>query len=307
MLPIGSLSRGSFSGGFAFVDYLVRNKHKYWQILPLNPRDDYGSPYNSPNSLSIDRGYGTKKEWLTLKKYANAKGIKIIGDVPYFITPQEKKDLFIKGLYAGAPPDVYSKKGQYWGLPVFDWHDRFDQNMTHLLKRLKLATELYDVIRLDHFRGYCALWAVPKPYKSGRRGHWLKVPGDKIMKKIREKFPKTTFIAENLGVITPNVEILRRKYQLLGSKVLIWHRNSLVKKDEVLYSSVHDSNTLLGHTKKNAHVKKLIAEGKRTKAAIFIFAMQDILGLGSSARLNKPGKKSGNWKWRLTNDDLRVG
>ena len=307
LLPIGSLPRGRFSDGYAFVDYLAKHKHKYWQILPLSPRDSFGSPYNSPNSLKIDPGYGTKSQWLELKKYANAKGIKIIGDVPYFITPQEKKDLFLKGLYAGAPPDVYSKKGQYWGLPVYNWKDKFDQNLKYLLQRLEQATKLYDVIRLDHFRGYCALWVVPKPYKSGRRGHWLPVPGSKIMKKVREEFPKTTFIAENLGVITPRVESLRKKQGFLGSKVLLWHKVSSVKKDEVLYTSVHDSNTLLGEVKSQKKVQKLLSQAQKSRAKILMWAMQDILGLGSSARLNKPGKKGGNWKWRLSDDDLRTG
>lgn len=302
LLPISSLPSGNFADGHRFVDYLVKNGHRYWQVLPLCPRDDFGSPYNSLDSTAIDAKYGTERDWWRLKDYANTRGIKIIGDLPYFISRQEGEGLFLPKLFSGAPPDVYSKRGQFWGHPVYDWGARFSANLGNFVKRLGVACRFFDIVRLDHFRGYAAVWVVLWPKRTGRRGFWLKVPGEKILSAVRKVYPDKVFIAEDLGVITSDVEALRKKFHFLSSKVMLWHKPEEVKNDCVLYTSVHDSNTVAGFTRSRTAAQKFIEEGKRSGAKIFIMAMQDILNLGSGARLNRPGTLRGNWQWKLPRD-----
>ncbi len=314
LLPVGSIP-GGFSGAYRFVDWLTKGKQKYWQVLPLNPRDSYLSPYNSPNSLAIDQKYGSKNDWFALKKYANNRGIKIIGDVPYFVAWKSRefeanKRLFLLGkggrprFFSGAPPDVYSRKGQFWGHPLFDWEVEFDRNLAFFLQRLTWACRLYDVVRLDHFRGYSGVWAIPVGRKSGKSGQWLPVPGEKILAVARAEFPRRVFIAEDLGVITAEVEGLRKKFKFLGSSVMLWNKVSEVKKDEVLYTSVHDSETVRGFSHDDRAAARFINRGMDSRATIFIIAMQDVLNLGSSARLNHPGKPAGNWGWQINETDL---
>ncbi|MEK7127804.1 MAG: 4-alpha-glucanotransferase [Patescibacteria group bacterium] len=288
LLPISCLPKGKFSDGYQFVDWLVKNKYDYWQVLPLSPRDEFGSPYDSPNSLAIDPGYGAEDEWFALKNYANKKKIKIIGDLPYFITRTERDDLFIKGLFAGAPPDCFRKSGQRWGLPVYDWENKFAQNLKYLLKRIRRALALFDMVRLDHFRGYEAVWVYPGKI-------WLKVPGKRILKKVREEFPKQIFIAEDLGVITSEVKNLRKKFNFLGSAVIQFGENN--NRDIVYYTSTHDTPTLKGFYGKESaiYLNKVLG----SPAAIKIIPMWDILKLGNSARFNKPGTKRDNWGWKV--------
>ncbi|MEK7565837.1 MAG: 4-alpha-glucanotransferase [Patescibacteria group bacterium] len=218
----------------------------------------------------------------------------IIGDLPYFITKTERDDLFVEGFLAGAPPDRYTQKGQYWGLPIFDWEHKYEENLAYLLKRLHRAFSLFDVVRLDHFCGLAAVWAIPAKYKSGKKGDWLKVPGERILTKIRQKFPDKILIAEDLGIITPEVTELRKKFGLLGTKVMVFGARK-VKKDEVLYSSTHDTMGM-GKIREFRDVREL---GERSGAKIFIIPMWDILGLGKGFRFNRPGRKGGNWQWRI--------
>ena len=301
LLPVSSLPHGRFSEGRKFVDWLVSQNYKYWEVLPLNPRDEFGSPYNSPSSLTIDPKYGSKKEWLALKNYANSYGVKIIGDLPFFASAgsreyQNNKQYFLTDQLSGASPDYYSKKGQLWGHPQYNWEVLEKDNFQFFFKRLKIALKLYDLVRLDHFRGYHAVWSVPKKYKSAKRGKWVKVPGEKLFKLLRKKYPKQIFIAENLGHIIPAVEKLRQKFKFLGSAVIQFGENN--SEDLVYYTSNHDSETLVGRFGKES--LKYLAKVLDAPAAIKIIPMWDVLGLGNEARFNKPGTKKGNWKWKLS-------
>lgn len=301
LLPVSSLPHGRFAEGKKFVDWLVKNGYKYWEVLPLNPQDDFGSPYNSSSSLTIDPKYGTKVKWLALKKYANSRGIKIIGDLPFFVSAgsieyQTNKQYFLEGQISGAPPDYYSKKGQLWGHPQYNWEVLEKDNFRFFFKRLKNALGLYDIVRLDHFRGYHAVWSIPSSKRTAVNGKWTKVPGDKLFKLLRRKYPKQIFIAEDLGHITPAVEDLRQKFKFLGSAVIQFGENN--NEDLVYYTSNHDSQTLVGHYGKKL-APKYLQKVLNSSAAIKIIPMWDILGLGNEARFNKPGTNKNNWKWRL--------
>lgn len=302
LLPVSSLP-GGFAGGKRWVDWLVSAKQHYWQVLPLNPRDGFGSPYNSPRPFAIDSGYGTKKEWFDLKRYANREGVEIIGDLPYFVASGPKR-LFLPGVFSGSPPDYYNKRGQYWGHPIYDWDGRFKENLAFLERRLTQAGGLYDVVRLDHFRGYAAVWAVPKGARSGRKGKWLAVPGERILKAVCRTLSGRRLIAEDLGVITEDVERWRQICGLLSTKVMLWHKREEIKRDCVLYTSVHDSNTVRGYTRSRTAVWRFIRIGMESEARLFVMAMQDVLNLGAEARLNRPGRAGGNWRWKMEWNNL---
>jgi 4-alpha-glucanotransferase len=150
---------------------------------------------------------------------------------------------------------------------------------------------LFDLLRLDHFRGYGAVWVYPP--KS-----WLAVPGERILQAVKNKFPDKTFIAEDLGVITEEIAALRRKFGFWGMKVLVWDDPAKIEADSVVYTSVHDSSPLRGRFSQEK-VEDLISQARQSPAKILIYAMQDLLGLGEEARLNRPGTKKNNWNWKI--------
>lgn len=299
LLPVSCLA-GFGDKAYRFVDWMSQNHYHFWEVLPLNPRDDCGSPYNSHSSLTIDPNYGTLKQWLKLKKYANDRKIKIIGDLPFFVSKnsieyQKYKKFFLTDQFSGAPPDYYTKKGQFWGHPQYNWEALEKDNFRFFFQRLEIARGLFDIVRLDHFRGYHAVWSIPKKYHSGRKGQWVLVPGEKLFKILRQKYPGEIFIAENLGHMTPGVEDLRQKFGFLGSAIIQFGENNA--KDIVYYTSNHDSETLAGRFGKNA--PKYLQKVLESPAKIKIIPMWDLLGLGNKARFNKPGTKKGNWQWKL--------
>ena len=293
LLPISSLPSGRFKDGYRFVDWLVDNKYKYWQILPLNPRDSLGSPYNSKDITGIDPAYGTRNEWFKLKKYANNKGIKIIGDLPFFVPgdsleARKHPEFFDFRHKSGAPPDKFRKNGQRWGHPQYSWEAIEKNGFKLFLSRFKWTIKMFDLVRLDHFSGYEAVWILPDK-------KWVKVPGEKLFTVAKKHFGQLPFIAEDLGVITPSVEQLRKKFHFLGSAVVQFGENN--NKDIVYYSSTHDTDTLRGHYGRNW--EKYLDKVLKADAQIKIVPMWDILGLDNRARFNRPGTKKGNWKWRL--------
>lgn len=302
LLPVSSL--GGFSpAAYRFIDFLKAAGQKYWQVLPLNPRDACGSPYNSPDSLAIDPAYGSMTDWFKLKKYANHQGIKIIGDLPFFVARGSREYIanqkyFLAGFFSGAPPDNFSPKGQFWGHPQYDWRAMEGDGFNFFLTRLGYALKLFDIVRLDHFRGYHAVWMIPGGKRTAVSGQWAETPGEKLFKIVREKYPAKLIIAEDLGHITTQVEKLRRRFGFLATRVLVFHPRRIIE-NCVLYTSVHDSDTVVGTTKKPDSHWKYMARGMKSKAAIFIAPMQDVLGLGSRARFNRPGTKKGNWQWQL--------
>jgi len=281
------------------------------------------------------------KQWLDIKSYANNNGIKIIGDIPIYISADSvdawtNPDIFImdddrKPLeVAGVPPDYFSSTGQLWGNPIFNWEKLLETNFEWWIERIKANLKLYDIIRIDHFRGFEAYWTVPFGEETAINGRWVKAPGHELYEAIRQQLGNVEIIAEDLGVITPEVEKLRDHFGLPGMKVLQF-ADYLNPKDEylphnypnncVVYTGTHDNDTsvswfqsLSDEAKKNITDYfmsenssihwVLIRAAWQSVANMAIAPLQDVLGLGGESRMNVPGAASGNWSWRFRHGDL---
>lgn len=281
-------------------------------------------------------------QWSELKSYANERGIKIIGDMPIFVAFDSadvwaSKDLFKldeKGYplsVAGVPPDYFSATGQLWGNPVYDWDVMKADGFRWWVLRITHQLKLYDFIRIDHFRGFEAFWAVPYGEETAVNGEWIKAPGEELFWKIRQSLgTDIPIIAENLGVITPEVEALRDKFALPGMKVLQFAFDSDAKNpflphmsiaNSICYTGTHDNDTTLGwyntasdYTRKHCKeylrigsegvVKAMIATALSGISRMAVVPLQDYLELGSEGRMNTPGAVCGNWSWRCKTGDF---
>ncbi|MDD5010580.1 MAG: 4-alpha-glucanotransferase [Phycisphaerae bacterium] len=285
------------------------------------------------------------QQWFDLKKYCNQRGIKIIGDIPFYVASDsadvwENPDIFKltkskkPRFIAGVPPDYYSRTGQLWNNPVYDWKILKKTNYRWWIWRIKHNLTMFDIVRLDHFRGFFAYWQVPAKHKTAVNGRWIKGPGEDFLKELFRHFPKSRFIAEDLGFITADVREAIEKYGLKSTKVLLFafnendsanpHRLCGCPKNSVLYTSTHDSNTARGWFEKQANYiqkkklfeyigrpvsasqvsRRLIHLAEKTVSDTVIIPMQDILGLGEKGRMNRPATIRGNWRWRLQKGKL---
>lgn len=280
------------------------------------------------------------QQWQSLRSYAHRKRIKIIGDMPIYVNQdsadvwanQELFDLKSDGgpvAVSGVPPDYFSKKGQRWGNPLYRWNELQKTGYDWWLKRFKRNAALYDCVRIDHFRGLVAYWRIPALHKTAKKGHWVKVPVVDFLKTVRKKFPDLSIIAEDLGLITPDVRKVMKQFKLPGMRVLQFgfdgdptkniNHPSQITKDCVVYTGTHDNNTTRGWFEEEAspQAKKRLAQclGEEpnpetisallikvallSKAHTVIIPLQDYLGLPSRARINKPARPRGNWTWKL--------
>lgn len=278
-------------------------------------------------------------QWNDLKKYANERGIKIIGDVPIFIA-YDSADLWAnKHLFtvneegfletvAGVPPDYFSPTGQLWGNPLYRWEEMEKNNFAWWKKRISAVFELVDIVRIDHFRGLEAYWEIPGNALTAETGRWVKAPGDKLFTELRKEFGELAIIAEDLGVITDEVRALRDKFNFPGMKIMQFafgengDKNFLPHryiKNCVVFSGSHDNDTTRGFFEEEKAKGSGIFEwaqkylnyyGNDVRFAVIkaayssvantvIIPMQDILNLGSEARMNFPGRPYGNWQWRF--------
>jgi len=284
--------------------------------------------------------YEFNLQWTALKKYANKKGIKIIGDLPIYVAYDsadvwaDTKQFLLKDglptLVAGCPPDAFSKDGQLWGNPIYDWEYMEKDGYKWWIRRINYVLELYDVVRIDHFRGFESFYAIPYGDKTAKNGKWMKGPDMKLF----EKLGKLPIIAEDLGFITPQVRKLLKNSGFPGMKVLQFAFETREESDYlphnyekncVVYTGTHDNDTIIGWTKTadKADVemaRRYLQVGDEgfnwamMRAALMsvadtaILMMPDLLGLGSEARINTPSKLGGNWNWRIgegcTNDWL---
>ncbi len=280
------------------------------------------------------------KQWKELRKYANEKGIKIIGDMPIFIAYDSSdlwanKNLFTvdeKGnltFVAGVPPDYFSATGQLWGNPLYKWDVMEKDDFLWWRKRFSSLFELVDIVRIDHFRGFEAYWKIPGDAKTAEPGKWVKAPGEKLFNTLKKHFGELPILAEDLGVITPPVEALRDQFGFPGMKVLQFAFGEGMERkflphnfvpNCVVYTGTHDNDTtrayfekekekdgdIFIHTQKYLNyfnddiLSELIRVAYASVAAIVIIPMQDILNLGTEARMNFPSTTGGNWAWRFT-------
>jgi 4-alpha-glucanotransferase len=272
-----------------------------------------------------------EREWRALRAYASERGIRIMGDVPIYVADGSAEhrahpELFREGVVAGAPPDALSKLGQHWGNPLYDWPTHRATGYRWWIERFRRTFELVDVARLDHFRGFVAYWEIPSHHKTAKRGRWRAGPGRELFDAVARELGEPAFVAEDLGLITPAVYRLRDELGLPGMVVLQWafggarrnpHRLENHGENLVVYPSTHDTDTARGWfeslpprqrdaTGLDPHdpAWSLIELALSSHADLAIVPAQDVLSLGSDARMNRPGTPRGNWSWRLRRGQL---
>jgi 4-alpha-glucanotransferase len=285
------------------------------------------------------------EQWGRLKKYCNEKNVSFIGDLPFYVS-YDSADVWANPevfylndekrptVVSGVPPDYFSKTGQLWGTPIFNWSLMKERGYEWWYKRIGQNLKWCDMIRLDHFRAFSAYWEVPAHHKTAIDGHWVEGPGNHIFDVFKDKFPDLPIIAEDLGTIDDEVRNLMQDYNLPGMKVLLFAfgpgmpQNPYILhnhvKDCVAYTGTHDNNTVVGwwrneadeESKKNLQqylgrdIKTenvhdvLVSMVMMSVASIAIFPLQDLLGLGEEAIMNRPGTVKDNWCWRYTADQI---
>jgi 4-alpha-glucanotransferase len=285
------------------------------------------------------------KQWKQLKAYSNQKGIQLFGDLPFYVSYDSadvwsNQDIFCldkKGnmiSVAGVPPDYFNEDGQLWGMPIFNWEEMKRQRYRWWIKRFRKNMEMFDLIRLDHFRAFVEYWEVAATEKTAKKGSWNPGPGAHIFEAIKKELGSLPFVAEDLGDIDDTVYELRDRFNFPGMKVLQFaFSDNMAKSDHIphnyspnfiVYTGTHDNNTTVGWYckdmdgkegknisdylgkplhEKNIH-RELIRLAYSSVAKIAIIPLQDILGLDESCRMNKPASTNGNWEWRLMPQQL---
>ena len=282
-------------------------------------------------------------QWRQIQQYASDKGVLLFGDMPIYVAQDSadawaSPDLLLLDengnpeLVAGVPPDYFSADGQLWGNPVYDWDAHAAGEYTWWLSRLRHSLHMSDLVRVDHFRGFESFFAVQRNAKTARNGEWHKGPGNALFDALENSFGKLPIVAEDLGIITPEVDALRHRYRIPGMKVLQFE---VLRKDFdisdiedncVCYTGTHDNDTTAGWYRGNPggdadsskirQTRKLIRDNCNgramtihhdmirlafsSEARLAIAPLQDFLGLGSAARLNTPGTGAANWCWRAS-------
>lgn len=289
--------------------------------------------------------FAAARQWVALKRYCNTRGIHIIGDIPIYVDYDsadvwahqdnyklggDKKPLAV----AGVPPDYFSKTGQLWGNPVYRWDVMKETGFSWWVKRVSHNLKLFDIVRIDHFRGLIAYWEVPAGAENATDGKWIEAPAVDFLNALLKIDPFLPIVAEDLGIITPDVREVIRKYDLPGMKVLLFAFDSNtatgpyiphnVAENSIIYTGTHDNNTARGWFENEATTEtkgrlfeylgrevaadvlpwEMIRLAMMSRANTAIFPMQDLLCLGSDARMNTPGTARGNWRWRLSFEQL---
>lgn len=281
------------------------------------------------------------RQWEKLRRYVHSKGIQIIGDIPIFVAHDSadvwaNPELFFltsagqPKVVAGVPPDYYSATGQLWGNPLYRWKYHKQTGFAWWIQRMQAVLKLVDIIRLDHFRGFAGFWQVPGKAKTAENGRWVKAPGKAFLGAVKTALGDLPLIAEDLGVITPDVEDLRDSFNLPGMKVVQfawWSTPSDTFMPHnhvpncVVYTGTHDNDTARGWYQRVSEEERsfyrryqgrdgsdvawdLIRTAWRSVGIMALAPMQDFLDLGNEARMNYPGNPSGNWSWRMPDGAL---
>ena len=400
-----SLPNPSLNDALRFLRWLHDHGYNAWQMLPITPPDEHGSPYASPTAFAtwpeLMRGdsaepmgeddywledwglYAAIKEahehrpwyrwpeplrdrhpeameayrdrakhhvheqrlvqhaWGRLTVAADELGVSLIGDVPMFVSHDSAdvwahRQLFqlnaegMPDVVAGVPPDYFSEGGQKWGTVLYDWNAHRKEGWRWWKERMRRMLRLFDVVRFDHFRGIHSNWAVPVEDDDARNGRWQDGPADELLNALREVATRPDqILAEDLGIVPPEVVEMRRRFDLSGMAVLHFgfggeannpHHPSAIGSDQVVYTGTHDNDTTLGwwetldrktkargcellNDEESPH-EGLIRMALESRGPMAVIPLQDVLGLDGSARMNTPGTHTGNWKWSFAWSDL---
>jgi 4-alpha-glucanotransferase len=322
-------------------------KRRIWHTWPRHLKDRKGKEFKEIEvqlQPEIEQHsflqYLFYQQWTNLKRYCIQRGIKIVGDIPIYVVYDSpdvwahpemfKLDRHKKPKYiAGVPPDYFSRTGQLWGNPVYDWEALEETNYKWWMERMRHNMNMFDLVRIDHFRGLIGYWQVPAGHRTAKDGRWIEGPKDSFFNVLFKHFPGAPFIAEDLGYITADVKEAIAKFGLPTMKVLQFafdgdaaenpHIPHNYIENCIVYTGTHDNNTTKGWFQKEAssEQKKRLREylGFRVSsdeihwqfirmaissvAKLAIIPAQDILGLPGTARMNRPASKRGNWLWRL--------
>jgi 4-alpha-glucanotransferase len=362
---------------YRFVDWLARAGQSWWQVLPVGPPGEGGSPYKSPAAFAAWRGFLADprapvgedeldafreehaywigdweaaagsgavadqvrfaREWGSLHAHAADRGVRLVGDLPIYVERGgvdhvAHPELFLTGLQAGVPPDMFTDRGQLWGNPLYDWPAMRRRRYRWWVERMRRTIELFDVARIDHFRGFVAAWAVPDGAPDARGGRWRRGPGRAVFDAIEAELGHLPLIAEDLGLITPPVAALRDALGLPGMAVLQFafdpaepdtpHWPAHQHERQVVYTGTHDNDTTRGWWETLPPARRAIAAdalrgiagddvvwrfielAQQSPARLCVIPAQDVLGLGSEGRMNHPGRPRGQWRWRLAPGQL---
>lgn len=354
LLDYGSLQAFRREQAFWLEDYALytalkaENSDRCWLDWPESSRD-----YSRAKKKRLTKKLKTAIEaqvfyqylfyaqLAQLRRYASERGIQILGDVPIFVALDSADvwahpDLFQldQNLHpvsvAGVPPDYFSEDGQLWGNPLYNWIRHKATDFAWWVERMQSTFAFYDIIRIDHFRGFESYWSVPTGESTARNGKWVKSPGLELFRAIQRACPEARIVAEDLGVMTPEVETLRQETGLPGMAVLQFafgddetnpYLPHNVSPNTVIYTGTHDNDTTIGwygseSEKVRDHVRRyfavsgqdiaydLIRGAIRSSANMAILPLQDLLRLDGRARLNTPGSAVGNWQWRYRSEQL---
>lgn len=301
---------------------------------------------DSARELVIEQAmqYFFSQQWTALRKYCCDRDIRIMGDVAIFVNydsadvwtnshifelDDEKKPIRV----SGVPPDYFSANGQRWGNPLYKWGELKERGFDWWVARIRRSLALYDMIRLDHFRGFEAYWSIAAEDETAINGQWVKAPGHELFQRLKEVFGELPFVAEDLGLITPEVDELREHFCMPGMRILqfgfsdrgshLYLPHRFVT-NTVVYTGTHDNNTTQGWWRDDcgdreranvqAYLQRINYDGEivwamiklasRSVANLCIFPLQDVLHLGSEARMNTPSAPTGNWTWRYNSNAL---
>jgi 4-alpha-glucanotransferase len=311
----------------------LREREAYW----LGDWEAFAGPGAVEDQVRFDR------EWTALREYAAARGVGIIGDLPIYVAAdgadhRAHPELFQTGAQAGAPPDKFTDLGQLWGNPLYDWPALRRRRYRWWVERLRRTSRLVDLSRIDHFRGFVAYWSVPEGDADASGGHWARGPGRALFEAIRAELGDLPLVAENLGEITPAVERLRHELNLPGMAVMQFafdpdeprspYKLARHEESDFVYTGTHDHDTArgwyeaLGPESRAEFDREVAAAGidepepwwalvrltMTSRCRTCMLQMQDVLGLGSEARMNTPGTVGPqNWSWRMEKDALTPG
>ncbi|SCP99802.1 4-alpha-glucanotransferase [Anaerobium acetethylicum] len=327
-----------------FITLKKANNLRCWNEWPKEQREWIRDrkfniePYKNEIRYEIFLQYIFYKQWMALKKSANQAGIKIMGDIPIYVGIDsldvwDNQECFLLDLecrpafIAGVPPDYFSESGQRWGNPIYNWDFIKTRGFDLWVNRLSYAGELFDIVRIDHFRGFDTYWKIPASCPTAVEGEWVEAPGYELFEILSEKLPDVEIVAEDLGDLRPEVLKLRDHFGLKGMKVVQFtfdpnekNNNFQDRENMIIYTGTHDNQTIRGWYESQKLLRRLairlylwrkgyrqnmishrfIAYALDSIAAVAVVPIQDIMGLGDEGRLNTPGTLgSPNWEWKL--------